>query len=148
MAEHGALEKPWVRAKLIRDLARGENTQRELAARYGCTQQSISDFGKRHVERIAELAGRLDDEFADLWAADKRNRLAVLQSQIEDIADTMADPEQAARAGMQAAEMHRVQQQALRAIADELGQIPGRVQVQHSGQLDIRVNGVDLAALT
>jgi hypothetical protein len=44
--------------------------------------------------------------------------------------------------------MHRVQQQALRAIADELGQIPARVQVQHSGQLDVRLNGVDVGALT
>lgn len=147
MAKPGALERPWVRTELIRALASGESVS-ALAARYGVSRQAVDSFMRRHAERIADVASRLDDEFAGLWAASKVARISVLQAQIEDIADTMDDPERAARAGMQAAEMHRVQQQALRAIADELGQIPARMQVQHSGSLDVRVNGVDLAALT
>jgi len=132
----------------MRDLAAGEHNQVELARRYGVTQPAVSAFAKRHAEAIADIVGRLDDEFAGLWAAEKSNRVATLQGQVEQIAETMGDPDAAAKVGVGAAEMHRVQQQALRAIADELGQIPARVQVQHSGQLDVRLNGVDVGALT
>lgn len=148
MATTGALERGHVRARLIRDLATGEHTQTELARRYGVGQSAISQFASRHAERIADVASRLDDQFAALWAADKFNRCAEYQQDAEDVAKMLADPEQAARAGIQYAEMVRVRQQALRAIADELGQIPARVQVQHSGGVDVRLNGVDLGALT
>jgi predicted transcriptional regulator len=148
LAEPGALERPHVRLKLIRELAKGELSQSELARRHGVTPGAMTRFVQRHAERIAEVAGKLDDEFAGLWVAEKANRLAVLQHQVEQIADTMGDPDAAAKAGVGAAEMHRVQQQALRAIADELGQIPARVQVQHSGSLSVQLNGVDVSALT
>jgi transposase-like protein len=147
MAEPGALERPHVRLKLIRELAKGEHTQAELARRHGVSREAMSKFTQRHAERIADVASKLDDEFAGLWVAEKANRLAVLQHQVEQIADTMGDPDAAAKAGVGAAEMHRVQQQALRAIADELGQIPARVQVQHSGSLSVQLNGVDVEAL-
>jgi predicted transcriptional regulator len=148
MAERAPLERPWVRMRLVRELATGEHSQVDLAARHGVTQSAISRFASKHAELIADVAAKLDDQFAGLWAADKAARIAVLQQQVADIADTMGDPDAAAKAGVGAAEMHRVQQQALRAIADELGQIPARVQVQHSGQLDVRLNGVDVGALT
>lgn len=148
MAEKGALERPHVRLKLIRQLATGEHSQVDLAARYGVTQQSISDFAKRHAERIADVASRLDDEFAGLWAADKAARVATYQQQVDDIADLLGNPEQAVKAGVGYAETVRAAQAAMRAIADELGQIPARVQVQHSGSLDVRLNGVDVGQLT
>lgn len=147
MPRAGALERPHVRLKLVRQLAAGEHSLTDLAARHGVTHQAISAFAKRHAELIADVASKLDDEFAGLWVAEKAARLAVLQHQVEQIADTMGDPEAAAKAGVGAAEMHRVQQQALRAIADELGQIPARVQVQHSGSLNVQLNGVDVEAL-
>lgn len=147
MAKPGALEVPHVRLQLIRELAKGEQSQAKLARRHGVTPGAMTRFVQRHAERIADVASKLDDEFAGLWVAEKANRLAHLQAQVESIADTMGDPEAAAKAGVGAAEMYRVQQQALRAIADELGQIPAKVQVQHSGQLDVRLNGVDLEAL-
>lgn len=148
MPRAGALERGHIRLKLMRDLAAGEHSQTDLARRYGVTQPAISQFAQRHAERIADVASRLDDEFAGLWVAEKAARIAELQQQVDSIADTMGDPNAAAKAGLGAAEMYRVQQQALRAIADELGQIPARVQVQHSGQLDVRLNGVDVSALT
>ena len=147
MAESGALERGHVRARLIRELATGEHTQVELARRHGVDQSAISRFASRHAERIADVAGKLDDEFAGLWIAGKAARIAEYQQQVDDIADLMDDPERAARAGVQAAEMFRTAQAALRAVSEELGQLPARVQVQHSGSLDVRLNGVDLAAL-
>lgn len=152
MAERGALERGHVKIKLIRELAAGEHSQAELARRHDVTPQSMSEFTQRHAERIAEVAEKLlaqaDAEFAGLWVAEKRNRIAEYQQQIDDVADLMADPALAAKAGVQAAEMFRVAQSALKAVAEELGQLPGRVQVQHSGSLEVRVNGVDVAALT
>lgn len=145
MAERGALERPHIRLQLIRQLATGEHTQTDLAARYGVSQPSISEFAARHAERIADVAGKLDDEFAGLWVAEKANRIAHLQAQVEQIADMLGADD--LRVGVSYAEVARTQQQALRAIADELGQIPAKVQVQHSGQLDVRLNGVDLEAL-
>lgn len=147
MAKAGDLERGHVRARLIRDLATGDHSQVELARRYGVKQPSVSAFAARHAERIADVAEKLDNEFAALWAADKFNRCAEYQQDAEDVARMLADPELAAKAGVQYAEMVRVRQTALRAIADELGQIPARLQVQHSGSLSVEVNGVDLAAL-
>lgn len=142
------LERPHVRLQLIRELAKGEATQRELGQRYGVTQPAIANFAKRHAARIDEVRGKLDDEFAGLWIAQKANRIEVLQGQVDDIAEMMSDPEKAARAGVQAAEMFRTAQSALRAVSEELGQLPART-VRHEGGVSVRyeVAGVDLEAL-
>jgi transposase-like protein len=145
VAEPGALEAPHVRLKLIRALAAGEHSQAELARRHGVSPAAMSQFVRRHAERIAEVASKLDDEFAGLWVAEKAARIAHLQAQVEQIADMLGADD--LRVGVSYAEVARTQQQALRAIADELGQIPAKVQVQHSGSLDVRLNGVDLEAL-
>jgi hypothetical protein len=134
--------------KLIRELAKGERTHRELAEELAVSGQAVDAFAKRHAARIAEVAARLDDEFAGLWIAEKANRIEVLQGQVDDIADLMADPESAAKAGVQAAEMFRTAQSALRAVSEELGQLPART-VRHEGGVSVRyeVVGVDTEAL-
>jgi transposase-like protein len=147
VAKAGALERAHVRLQLIREIATGEHTQSELAARYGVTQQAISDFTQRHAQRIADVAAKLDDEFAGLWVANKAKRIATYQQQIDDIAELLGDPEQAVKAGVGYAETVRTAQAAMRAVADELGQIPARMQVEHSGSLNVQLNGVDLEAL-
>lgn len=143
----GKLEHPAHRQKIIRELAGGE-MQAEIARRYDVTPQAVSLFVKRHAERIAQVAGRLDDDFAGLWVADKAQRLAVLQAQVDDVLELMADPDRAAKAGVQQAEMLRVVQSGLKQTAEELGQLPGRVSVTHSGSLSVSLNGVDVSALT
>lgn len=148
MAKPGTLERGHVRVQLIRALALGEHSQAELARRNGVSDQALSRFVQRHAERIADVREHLDDEFAGIEMASKVNRVALLNQQILDVVDLLADPETAAKAGVQYAEMARVVQSGARAIADELGQIPARVQVQHSGSLDVRLNGVDVGALT
>lgn len=147
MPEAGKLERGYVKAQLLRALATGEHSQRELAKRFDCSQPAISEFAQRHAERIADIANRLDDEFAELWAAQKRNRLAELQQDIEDVEALLNNEDNAVKAGVSWAEVKRIKQAAIRAIAEETGQLPGRVQVEHSGSLDVRVNGVDLEAL-
>lgn len=148
MAKAGALEVGHVRFRLIRDLARGELNQSELAARYGVSPSAMTQFVKRHAERIAEVATKVDEEFAGIVFAEKAARVAELSATAEQIAEMLADPDTSARAGVQYAEMINAQRASLRAIADELGQIPGKLNVQIGGQLDIRMNGVDLGELT
>lgn len=148
MAKPGALERGDVKVKLIRQLALGELSQAELARRHDVTPAAMTRFVQRHAERIAEVASKIDDQFAGIELADKVARVAVLNQQVLADLELLADPDTAGKAGVQRAEMVRVIQSGVRAIADELGQIPARVQVQHSGALDVRLNGVDLGALT
>jgi hypothetical protein len=147
--KRGALERAHIRAELIRLLATGEHSQTALAERYDVGQQSISAFAKRHAADIARvrtvLAAHADDEFAHLWAADKRARIATYQDQVDQIADLMADPESAARAGVQAAEMWRTAQTALKSVAEELGQLPNRSTIAHEGGVSVRYEVVGVA---
>lgn len=147
MAESGKLERGYVKAQLLRALATGEHSQSELARRHDVSPAAVSQFASRHAERIADIASRLDDEFAHLWAAQKANRLAELQQDIEDVEALLNNEDNAVKAGVSWAEVKRIKQAAIRAIAEETGQLPGRVQVEHSGSLDVRVNGVDLETL-
>lgn len=147
MAERAPLERPSVRLRLIRDLAKAEHTPAELGKRYGVTRQAVHQFKAKHSDAIAHQRAHLDDVFASIEFADKGARVAELSQDAATIAEVLADPETAARAGVGYAEMVRAKQSALRAIAEELGQLPSRMQVQVAGSLDVQVNGVDVGAL-
>lgn len=149
MANRGALERAPVIAELVRLLALGQHTQTELGERYAVSPSAISRFAVRHVDKISRQRDRLDDQFAGIVYADKIARVAELSAQIEQIADLMADPDQAARAGVQAAEMWRTVQTALRNIAEEKGELPSRHNVQVEGGVTVRYElvGVDVEDL-
>jgi len=147
MAERAPLERPSVQVRLIRDLAKGEHRDAELARRYGVDRSAVLLFKRRHADRIEHVRNHLDDVFAGIEFASKAARVAELSKDAADIADVLADPATAARAGVGYAEMVRAKQSALRAIAEELGQLPSRMQVQVGGSLDVNVNGVDVSAL-
>lgn len=123
------LERSGVRHALIRELAGGEVTQTELAAKYGVTTAAMTYFKQRHADRIAEVRQNLDNEFAGLWAARKAARIDALQRDIE-IADGLLDPGSPGDDGVLSEgpdpAWARVKAQALRMIAEELGQIPNK----------------------
>ena len=137
------LRRPHVKHALMRELAAGQMSQTQLAAKYGVTQPAISNFLRRHRSEVEYLRDKLDDEWAGIWAASKVNRVLMYQRQIEDIADMLED----GRSSVPTAEMMRTAQSAARAIADELGQIPQRVQMELGGKFDVTVNGVDVGNL-
>jgi hypothetical protein len=66
----------------------GEWTNKELARQVGVTPEAIAAFAADHEEAITEvrtaLAGQLAIETAGLWVTKKQNRLAEMQSDIED----------------------------------------------------------------
>lgn len=133
----------WRAQQLCHDLAAGEKTQVELAAEHGVTQPAIAMFKARNAARIAAVRERLDDEFAGLWIAQKRNRVAEYQSDVERInAKSQKDG-----ATMADADMLRVKGTFLKAVAEELGQLPARVNVSVSPVVHI-LEGVSREELT
>lgn len=134
MAVSGQLERGWRRSALIRDLAAGDQTQVQLAVKYGVTQPAVSAFRDRHEREIDAVRTQLDDKWAALWVADKFNRVAELQSDVETI--TGEDDEK----------LLRVKHAALRQIAEELGQLKQVVEV--GGSVTYTITGLDPAALT
>lgn len=130
--------KPWERRQLCRELATGEHTYTALGKRYGVSRQAISAFAKRYAREIDDIKARLDDEFAGLWIADKGARIAAYQADLE-----------MSEAGGEFAghyEHIRTRTQILRAVAEELGQLPPRATVVVSPVVHI-IEGVDLEAL-
>lgn len=161
----GHLERGWRRQWLIRQLATGEFSKNELARIMRAHRQSIRDFEIKHQAEIESMIRQIDQEFAGLWVAEKVNRLAEYQQDVEDaneiIAGELGDPtappqvdpldpgglesEQAEPAPSAAPTWVRIKHAALKAVAEELGQIPNRVRMDIGGQVaTYRIEGVDL----
>jgi hypothetical protein len=161
------LTRPYQRLQMMRDLALGAETQKALGVKYGCTQGAISLFRKRYADEIEAIRSNLQDEWAGLWAADKRARVAVYQDTIK----TLDDQVELAIAGQLIdskklrellgestdvvqplgdisdvlAKLLKARDRALHAIAEELGQLPSRVQVMIGGpKTTLTIEGVDV----
>lgn len=138
------LSRPGVRSRLIGELAHGEATERQLAADYGVAPSAVSAFKKRHAEAIErrkrDLAGALDD----LWISRKHDRVSAYQQDVTLIDQELdvelakprtviADPDsgQVVEVGGPDARvlerLTRAKHRALRAVAEELGQLPNRI---------------------
>ena len=130
------LERGWVRYKLIRQLAEGLKSNIQLAEEHGCTATAISQFKGRHLTDIEEQARDFENEFAALWIANKAARLALLQDDIEQTAESY-EPD-----------MLKIRHAALHQAAKELGQVPSAAGVQVQTQTaTFKINGVDLEQL-
>lgn len=136
------LTKPWNRVVVIQQLADGKLSNTEIAEKWGITPQAISQFGKRYAAEIEAQRADLENEFAALWVADKHKRIAVLQQDIEQ-ADFLQSIIPTGDSGAVA----RVKHAALKQVAEELGQIPNKTQVQHTGKVEYNIVGVDTSDL-
>lgn len=116
----GHLERGWVKHRLIRDFALGEKTGVQLAEQYGCSVTSISQFKKRYSLEIEEVRNNLADEYAGVWVAQKIDRIREYQQAAEKMAQGQS-PRNA-----------EVLVSILKAVAEELGQLPARTQVNVS----------------
>lgn len=121
------------RSRLIRDLAR-EVPVTTLQAKFQVPAETFDAFAKRWAYQVAEAKENPDNLYLGLWIADKRDRIAIYQQQVEEIiaAGDLAKSTLVPRL--------------LRAVAEEVGDLTQRVSL--SGGLKIQVNGVDLADLT
>ena len=147
----GKLSRGHVRYRLIRELASQEKTQRQLAREFGCHPSAITQFKQRHAAEIAQVRADLDNEFAGLWVTRKAERLAEYMADIERIGDGTVEveleggPEGATiTASKVDAALIRAKQAALRAVAEEMGQIPSKVNISvEPVTLRYEVAGVD-----
>lgn len=121
-AMKGHLERGWVKHRLIRDFAIGEKTGAALAVQYGVSQTSISAFKKRHAMAIEEVRNNLADEYAGVWVAQKLDRIREYQNAAEKMANGTSPRNQEVLVSI------------LKAVAEELGQLPARTQVQVNTQ--------------
>jgi hypothetical protein len=129
------------------DLAKGDLSQEKLAAKYGVTGPAIHHFKTRHAAAIAEIKAQIDEgvraEIVGLWIADKANRIAEYQKDVELLTEQVVDGSlepQDFRGAM------KVKQAALRNVAEELGEL--KVQVETDGTVKYIVEGVNPEDLT
>jgi hypothetical protein len=136
-ARKGHLERGWVKHRLIRDFALGEKTGGQLAEQYGVSRTSISAFKKRNAMEIEEVRNNLADEYAGVWVAQKMARIQEYQQAAEKMANGTS------------ARNQEVLVSILKAVAEELGQLPARTQVQvNTANVTYEIIGIDPEDLT
>jgi len=136
VARKNHLERGWVKHRLIRDFALGEKSGRELAVEYGVSETSISAFKKRNAMEIEEVRNHLADEYAGVWVATKLNRIREYQAAAEKMAAGNAPRNQEVLVSI------------LKAVAEELGQLPARQQVNVSTEnVTYQIVGIDVGDL-
>lgn len=157
------LERGWKRTWLLHQLARAEASNHGLARALKVDHRAVDRFAIRHKDEIESIRKRMEDEFQTLWIASKVARLAEYQQDVEDITgiiDAAFDPpesgpldptaDQEKTQNLEALpQWLRVKHAALRAAAEELGQIPNKINMTVGGGqvITYRVEGVDLEQL-
>lgn len=137
------LTRSYLRVELIADLAAGM-TINDCAHKYRVSPATISTF-KQHFAYEIELKAKqiiegLESKTSDLWIAEKANRLAVYQDQVEVIDEQLQRDDGKLR--RPDAALLRTQQAALRNAAEELGDLKQQVSVDHS-IVNYTIAGVD-----
>lgn len=121
-ARKGHLERGWVKHRLIRDFALGEKNQKELAEIYGVSATAMTQFKRRHGLEIEEVRNDLADQYAGVWVAKKIERIREYQNAAEKMASG------------ESARSQEVLVSILKAVAEELGDLPARTQVNISNE--------------
>lgn len=124
------------RLNLIGDLAAGLLTGTQLAEKYDRHATQISEFKTRNADEIQAVRDAGGNLLAALWAAQKEQRIAELQRDIEAVADALDDEDVPPDAALL-----RAKHSALRQIAEELGQLT--VKVDTTQQVTYRLEGVN-----
>src|SRR5690242_10382030 len=117
----------------MQDLAVGNMTREEIARKYNRDVSTIDHFKARHRDTINKLAAEAMEYLDAAWVADKANRIAVYEGHIELVEDALAqvDIEDISKPAVrgetpQVPELLNASHRALRAVSEELGQLPTR----------------------
>ena len=123
--------------ELCMRLAVGKLAKARLAEIYDVSIATITKFEKKYSFRIEdikeEIAKNLEDDFIGLWVANKVHRVASYQADIEFLEGYLSDDAEVD----DAVKVIKTKHGALRSVAEELGQLPTRVQVDLSGQTKV-----------
>lgn len=134
-----------VRHKLMREIALGDLNGVQLAEKYGVTPAAISQFKQRNAEGIKAIVADADNEFAGILIAQKAARLAAYE-ELHQIAitpqpkispsgkivrETITDPETGEECEVVVNEVDvRAAALVMKQAAEEMGQLPTRLQIQ------------------
>lgn len=121
------------RMALLRDIVSGQLTVFEMSLKYERAESTIYHFKKVHAHEIDAMRADARNEFAALWVADKVNRVATYQDDIETL-NELEDPQAL-----------KLKHNALRAVAEEMGQLTTKAEVNATVQYE--VTGVDPEAM-
>lgn len=141
------LTRSYLRVELINDLAAGELSQEKLAEKYRVSTQTISDFKKKFAYEIEvrgqQLRDRIADTAAGLWIASKQNRLASYQEQADILEEAIIKADGLGKAP--AVGLMRQLASTLKNVAEEMGDIPSRVQINNAvaETVNYTLEGVD-----
>lgn len=127
------LTNEWTKQQLVYDLAKADITQVELAEKYGVSQPSIAKFKKNHMHLIEERREKMLSEYGSLWVAEKFNRLAARQNEIEKLLELRTTNRNSEIIGKH-----------LNDIATELGELESKVSVEIA---EYKITGIDLDKL-
>ncbi|MFE0413610.1 hypothetical protein [Streptomyces tendae] len=134
------LERGWKKAQLVRYLALGEITQEKLGEIFGVSQAAVSRFKTRHTAEIEmakiALAEQAMSGMEHLYIAQKVNRVAELEETVNRMNE------------IDSARSHEVKIHAIRSVAEEMGQLPARTQVNVSNETTVyEIVGLDADAI-
>lgn len=137
-----APRKPRIRGRLalaiLVDLAAGDLTFRELAEKYDRHTTDLHAFAHKpeNEDAVRAMRAQAGDRLAGLWISRKENRVAELQASYERLTADLGDARDPAA--------ERAAQAALRAVAEELGQLTQKIE----GAFTVfEVAGVDMDKL-
>jgi hypothetical protein len=129
---------------LIRELALSDIRQSELARKYDVTEGAITQFKHKHAEAIAAVRADADNEFAGILIAQKAARLAAYeelhaiaitpQPKISPSGKIVHETVMNEHGELEDAIVNEIDVRAaalvLKQAAEEMGQLPTRLQIQ------------------
>lgn len=139
VAGRGLSDLPaWEQFQVKRELAgEGSKTVQQIAEAHGISYGGLRKWKHDHKAEIAVIAADLANPFAGLWIADKANRIDAY----------MRDADRLEHADdVTYAEAARTRATILKQVAEELGQLPGRVSLVVQPVIHV-IEGVDVEAL-
>lgn len=132
------------RRELVRDLAEGELSTTQLAAKYERSEGFINRFAGRNREQIFAIRLDPEDEIGCLWISRLAARVESLQGDVEYIEALLEE----GKAGKSPARLLEVKQAALRQAAEQLGQLkPDPYGSGALREIEYRIVGVDPAMI-
>lgn len=128
---------------LIRRLALGVESERELAEAFAVAPSSIHEFRVKpeNVRAIEKRRAQIENDLAGLWSAELCNRIAELEADVDRLTDAM---EQAPAELLP--RLVSVKRWCLREIAEQLGELGPR-QITVGTTVRYEIVGVDMDAL-
>jgi hypothetical protein len=146
MGTHHDLEQDSVRQSLVAAMAAGEPLG-ALAREHNVSRQALYLFKQRHADEIEALTQRVAAELTAMWVAVKAERVAAMMEDLEEAEARLSAPLHAEgeALGLEAfLALGAFKRAHLRAVAEELGQIPNKVTMQVGGSIvTYRLEGGD-----